>query len=155
MNAKEIEIAMDREASKLGCFVVDVEISRDNDVTVTIEKDEGVVTMDDCVALSNAFEGIFDRNVEDYSLTVTSAGLDQPFKTLRQYLKAVGTEVEARLKGGRKIIGTLTAADEGSVTIRYMAPETVEGKKKKVMTEHEDTFAMGEVNTVIPHIDFE
>jgi hypothetical protein len=42
-------------------------------------------------AINDAFVAIFDRDVEDYSLTVTSAGLDQPFSVLKQYLKAIGT----------------------------------------------------------------
>ena len=111
--------------------------------------------MEDCVAIDKAFHEIWDQDAEDYALTVTSAGLDQPFKVLKQYLKAVGTQVEVRLKGGRKFTAELVAATEDNITLRYTARETVEGSKKKVLVEHTDTVAMDQVNSVTPHITFE
>ena len=73
---------------------------------------------------------------------------------LRQYLKAIGSEVEVKLKGGRKLLGTLLSADEESIALKYSALEAVEGKKKKVRVEHEETFPLSEVNAVLPHISF-
>lgn len=143
------------ETEKRGCFIVSVEVSADNDVTVTVEKDAGDMELSDCEALDAAFHAIWSQDEEDYSLTVTSAGLDQPFKVLRQYRKAVGTQVEAQLKGGRKLTGTLVDADGESVTIKHMTMDKVEGAKKKVRTEHTDKFLMSEVNSVRPHISFD
>jgi len=155
MDVKEIEKIMEPEAASRGCFIVGVDISDDNDITLTIESEEGTVTMDDCVALNNAFEAAFDRIAEDYSLTVTSAGLDQPFRILKQFLKAVGTTVEVKFKGGKKLTGELTGADETSISLRHKVREVVEGKKRKELVEHEDTFSMTEVNSVMPYIDFD
>ena len=67
-----------------GCFITDVKVSADNDVVIAIESEEGIVEMEDCVAVNNRFQDIFSRDEEDYSLTVTSAGLDQPFRILKQ-----------------------------------------------------------------------
>jgi ribosome maturation factor RimP len=100
------------------------------------------------------FESKFDREKEDYSLTVSSAGLDQPFKVLKQYLKAVGSKVEVSLKGGKKMIATLAEADQDSITLTYSVKEAVEGKKKKEFVEHNDRFTMDQVNAVKPFIDF-
>lgn len=154
MNVSEIIDAVGSEIVARGCYIVDVTVSKDNDVEITIESEEGTVELDDCVAISRYFELNFDREKEDYSLTVTSAGLDQPFKVLKQYLKAVGTKVEVMLKGGRKMIATLSAADEESITLNYTAKEAVEGKKKKELVEHHDRFTMDQVNSVRPHIEF-
>lgn len=137
-----------------GCFLVEVTISADNDIVVAIESMEGSVDMDDCVAVNDAVLDAFDRDVEDYALTVTSAGLDQPFKVLRQFQKAVGSRVEVLVKGGRKLVAELKAADEGSVTLAYEAMEAVEGKKKKVKVAREETLAMSEVNSVKYFIEF-
>ena len=145
---------MEGPVSGRGCFIVDVRVSRDNDVELTVESTAGVVDMDDCVALSEAFQAIFDRDVEDYSLTVSSAGLDRPFKVFRQFVKAVGTKVDVKFKGGRRLVATLSAATEDSVTLQYTALEAVEGKKKKEKVEHEDTFPLAEVNSVTPYVDF-
>ena len=154
MNVSEIKDAISNEIVARGCYLVDVTVSKDNEIEVIIESEEGRIELDDCVAISRYFETCFDREKEDYELTVTSAGLDLPFKVLKQYIKAVGTKVEVQLKGGKKLIATLTAADEESITLSYTAKEAVEGKKKKELVEHVDRFTMDQVNAVRPYIEF-
>ena len=154
MNVSIIIDAINDEIVARGCFIVDVFVSKDNDIVITVEKEEGIIELDDCVSLSRFFETKFDREVEDYSLTVSSAGLDQPFKVFRQFLKAVGTKVEVALKGGKKIVAVLEAADQDSITLKYVAKEAVEGKKKKELVEHLDRFTMDQVNAVKPFIEF-
>ena len=154
MNASVIIDAINDEIVARGCFIVDISVSKDNDIILTIEKEEGTIELEDCVSLSRYFETKFDREAEDYSLTVSSAGLDQPFKVYRQFLKAVGTKVEVLLKGGKKMVAVLEAADEESVTLKYVAKEAVEGKKKKEIVEHVDRFEMDQVNAVRPYIEF-
>lgn len=154
MNVSEIKDAISNEIVARGCYLVDVTVSKDNEIEVIIESEEGRIELDDCVAISRHFETCFDREKEDYELTVTSAGLDLPFKVLKQYLKAVGSKVEVQLKGGKKLIATLTAADEESITLSYTAKEAVEGKKKKELVEHNDRFTMDQVNSVRPYIEF-
>jgi ribosome maturation factor RimP len=154
MKISEIIDAIDSEIVARGLYIIEVTVSKDNDVEVTIESEEGKVELEDCVAISRFFETKFDRETEDYSLTVTSAGLDQPFKVLKQFVKAVGKKVEVQLKGGKKMVAQLVAADEDSITLKYSQKETVEGKKKKEIVEHEDRFTMDQVNTVRPFIEF-
>lgn len=154
MNVSEVKDALQSEIVARGCFLVEVSVSKDNDIVVTIESENGKIELDDCVALSRFFETQFDREKEDYSLTVTSAGLDQPFKVLKQFQKAVGTKVEVMLKGGKKMIAQLDAADEEGITLRYSVKEAVDGKKKKEIVEHVDRFAMDQVNAVKPFVEF-
>ena len=154
MNVSVIIDAINDEIVARGCFIVDVSVSKDNDITLTVESENGTIELDDCVSISRYFETKFDREVEDYSLTVSSAGLDQPFKVYRQFLKAVGTKVEVSLKGGKKMVAVLEAADEESITLKYSAKEAVEGKKKKEIVEHVDRFTMDQVNAVKPFIEF-
>ena len=154
MKKEEILSGIDEAVRSRGCFIVDVTVSKDNDVVLTIEKEAGDIDLEDCVNVNNAFLDAFDKDVEDYSLTVTSAGLDQPFKVLKQYEKAVGSSVEARLKGGKKIVGILTEANEDGICLRYSQKEAVVGKKRKEIVGHEDRIGFGEINSVIPHIVF-
>ena len=154
MNVTDIKDAINSEIVARGCYIVDVTVSKDNDIEITIESEEGIVELDDCVAISRAFEAMFDREKEDYSLTVTSAGLDQPFKVFKQFEKAVGKKVEVQLKGGKKMVAVLEAADQESITLKYSQKEAVEGKKKKELVEHEDRFTMDQVNAVRPFIEF-
>ncbi len=155
MNVKDIKDAIEAVIVAQGCFLVDAIVSKDNDILITIESEEGTVCLEDCEKINDVVLSTFDRDVEDYSLTVSSAGLDQPFKVLKQYLKAVGTQVEVSLKGGKKMVATLAAADENGITIRYSAKEAVEGSKKKVVVEHEENYPYAQVNGVRPYITFE
>ena len=154
MNVSDILDAIGGEIVARGCFIVDLTISKDNDIILTIESEEGKIELEDCVSLSRFFESRFDREVEDYSLTVSSAGLDQPFKVFKQFRKAVGTKVEVMIKGGRKMVAVLEDADEESITLKYTVKEAVEGKKKKEFVEHCDRFTMDQVNSVKPYIEF-
>ena len=154
MNISDIKDAIGEEIVARGFFLVDVTVSKENDIVVTVESESGIVELEDCVSLSRYFETRFDRETEDYSLTVSSAGLDQPFKVFRQFEKAVGSKVEVSLKGGKKLVATLAEADPESITLKYTAKEAVEGKKKKELVEHVDRFTMDQVNAVRPYISF-
>jgi len=154
MKISEIIDAIESEIVARGLYIIEVTVSKDNDVEVTIESEEGKVELEDCVAISRFFETKFDRETEDYSLTVTSAGLDQPFKVLKQFVKAMGKKVEVQLKGGKKMVAVLEAADEESITLKYSQKEAVEGKKKKEIVEHVDRFTMDQVNSVRPFVEF-
>ena len=154
MKVSDILDAIGGEIVARGCFIVDISVSKDNDIVLTIESENGKIELDDCVSLSRFFETKFDREVEDYSLTVSSAGLDQPFKVFRQYEKALGSKVEVSLKGGRKMVAVLEAADDESITLKYSSKEAVEGKKKKEIVEHVDRYTMNQVNSVRPFIEF-
>lgn len=157
MNAfeKEIRQKFSPVVEARGCFIVDVEADSDNNITVMIEAMDRCIDLEDCVVLDKAFHEIWNQDEKDYSLTMTSAGLDLPFLDIRQYIKAKGSMVETQLKGGRKFVAELTDVDEQGVTLKYKAKEAIEGKKKKVEVEHVDKFSFEEVNSVRPHITFE
>lgn len=154
MKKEEIIKAVEAAVAERGCFIVDVTVSAANDVEIVLEKEEGIVDWDDCAAIDKVVHEAFDQDAEDYALTVSSAGLDRPFKVFRQYLKAIGSKVDVKFRGGRRLVATLTAATEDTVTLQYTALEAVEGKKKKEKVEHEETCPLGEINSVTPYIDF-
>jgi ribosome maturation factor RimP len=68
----------------------------------------------------------------DFSLEVSSPGLDEPLKLLRQYQKNVGRSVEVVLKDGSKTEGKLIGVGENEITVEE---QTGKGKKM-VTTEH-------------------
>ena len=154
MTKEQIIQAVDAAVAERGCFLVEVSVSAVNDIEIIIEKEEGVVDWDDCAAIDRVMHEAFDQDVEDYSLTVSSAGLDQPFKVPAQFRKALGSQVEVLLKGGRKLAGILTDAGEEGITLRYTTRELPEGKKRKVTVEREEMFGFELVNSVTPKVEF-
>lgn len=108
-------------------FVVDVRVAPGNGIEVVVDSDTQV-GIDRCVALSRAIEASLDREQEDFELTVTSAGIGQPLRMLRQYRKLIGREVEVVLKEGGKLVATLTDATGEAITVEYQEKAAVEGK---------------------------
>ena len=78
MDRKEFENVVEKAALERGCSVVDIMFNDDDNVfEVTLDKDgDADVTLDDCEYVHRAVLSAFDRNVEDYALTVGSAGID-------------------------------------------------------------------------------
>ncbi|MDR1743539.1 MAG: ribosome assembly cofactor RimP [Dysgonamonadaceae bacterium] len=125
-------------------YIVDVSINSDNVITVEIDNDNGV-NIDDCVALSRYMETKLDRDAEDFELTVTSVGLTSPFKTLRQYKKYEGKEVELLTKKGLKLSGILKTSDEDGCTITVVKKVKPEGAKRKTEVQEDMRFAYEEL----------
>ncbi|MBQ9201135.1 MAG: ribosome assembly cofactor RimP [Bacteroidales bacterium] len=123
-----------------GFFPVDVTVGQDNLICVEIEADRGSVQIDDCADLSRYIEEHLDRDKEDYSLEVSSAGIGQPFKVHRQFLKHVGKDVDVCLKDGRKLTGILSRAGEEDFSVTVPRKVRPEGAKRPVMKEIDEIY---------------
>jgi ribosome maturation factor RimP len=134
-------------------FIVEVEVSPANQISVLIDSEKGI-SIDDCVTISRQIEGNLDREEEDFELQVSSAGLGQPFKVFRQYTKNIGREIEVVLKDGQKMEGILKAVQETSFELESSKKEKVEGKKKKELVTSIHTIAFDEAKTVKNIIKF-
>lgn len=113
-------------------FLVDVKVSRDNRIEVFIDGDEGV-KIQDCIDLSRNLESRFDREEEDFELSVLSWGLGEPLKLKRQYVKNIGQKVETVCVSGECIEGVLKEVGESGLSI-----EVTKGKGKKMTVETAD-----------------
>ena len=125
-------------------YLVDVLVAPGNVITVEIDNDNGV-NIDECVALSRHLESKLDRDAEDFELTVTSAGLTSPFKTVRQYKKYEGKEIETLTKKGEKLKGVLKTADENGFTLTVTKMVKPEGAKRKTEVQEDLTFAYDDI----------
>ena len=123
-------------------FLVEISISPSAQILVAVDSEQGV-DIDRCVALSRHIEGNLNREEEDFELTVASAGLSEPLKVYRQYVKNVGRDVAIVLTSGEKFIGTLLEVNPDGVQIEYeeIVKTEPKGKKKKVLTQKTITFA--------------
>lgn len=124
MIAKEeiIKVA-ESKIKELDGFVVDVKLNTANVITVFFDRLEGV-QIEHCQAISKYIEEHFDRDVEDYELTVCSAGLDNPFVVEEQYHKYNGKEVGVLLTNGKRKTGLIHSYKDNVLTLEV-------AKKKK------------------------
>ncbi|MCH5236512.1 MAG: ribosome assembly cofactor RimP [Muribaculaceae bacterium] len=125
-------------------FLVDLKVSNDNNIEVEIDSDNPL-SIDECEALSRLIESEFDRDKEDYTLEVGSAGLTSPLKVPRQFRKYIGREIETVTNDGRKLSGLLKSADDNGFTVTVREKIKKEGMKRPVMEEVDYSFSYGEV----------
>ena len=109
------------KAKELEGYIVDVTVSSSNDIVVYFDRKEGV-KIGQCVSISKYINENFDREIEDYALTVCSPGLSNPFKVKDQYINNQGKEVIVKKNDGKRISGILK---------KYDKQLTLEVKKKK------------------------
>lgn len=107
---EEIEKIASVKAQELDGYIVDVTISSANDIVVYFDKIGGV-QIEECVSISKSINDYFDRDIEDYALTVCSPGLTNPFKIKEQYEINKGREVIVKKSDGKKISGTIVSSD--------------------------------------------
>lgn len=77
MDREQFQSVVLDAAAQRGCSVVEIDFNDDDNVfEVVISKESGEVDLEDCEHVHRAVLTAFDRNVEDYALTVSSAGMD-------------------------------------------------------------------------------
>ena len=128
IDTKKIIEAAERNLQGTDMYVVGCTCTPGNDIELLIDSDTSVA-IDACVRLSRSIEEELDRDEEDFSLTVASAGIGSELKCLRQYRKLVGSTVEVLLTSGIKVLAKLDAADDQGITLSYEEKQAVEGKK--------------------------
>jgi ribosome maturation factor RimP len=78
-------------------------------------------------------------------LTVSSPGLEEPFKHLLQYKKRIGSQVAVITKDGLKFVGKLNSVDENGIVIEQKGKEKVEGKKARQVVIHNVTLTFNQI----------
>jgi ribosome maturation factor RimP len=147
INESTIRGWIDEHFAGSDLFLVDLFIKPGNRIRIFIDSDTSVL-IEHCIGLSKYIESQLDRDVEDFELNVSSSGLDQPYKLSRQYIKNIGRDVSVSLNDGRKVDGTLTAADEQGFEILEKV------KEKKNITEVKHRFSFTEIKETKEIIKF-
>jgi ribosome maturation factor RimP len=110
-------------------FVVEVKIKPTHNIKIYLDGDQGI-TIEKCIAINRALykkiEELAMYPEGEFSLEVSSPGLDEPLKMHRQYVKNVQRPVEVLLLDGVKIEGKMTEVTEDGIIV-----EETRGKNKK------------------------
>ena len=113
-------------------FLVSVRIKPTNNIKVFLDADSGL-SIDKCVKVNRQMYRTIEENAwypdGNFSLEVSSAGIEEPLKMLRQYKKNIGRNVEVILNDDSTFEGKLLEANENLVQL-----ELIEGKNKKAVT---------------------
>ena len=117
-------------------FLVDLSINEANKISINLDGDQGV-NLQDCIDISRTIENNLDREEQDFSLEVASAGVSSPLKFVRQYKKNIGRTL--RVKTSSSSAAKLVAADEEKISLEWQAREPKKiGKGKETVQKKVD-----------------
>ncbi|GGH44633.1 hypothetical protein IA57_03280 [Mangrovimonas yunxiaonensis] len=102
-------------------FLIELSVGDDYGVKVVIDGDKGV-TVEDCIFVSRAIEHNLDREAQDFSLVVTSAGAASPLVIPRQFKKNIGRVLNVKTADSA-VEGSLVAATDQAITLAWKARE--------------------------------
>ena len=111
-------------------FLISLKIDESNNINEIIDGDEGV-SVNDCIAVSRKIEHNLDREEEDFSLEVASAGVSAPLELPRQFKKNIGRQLSV-VTANEKIEGELVAVEEDKILLEWKAREPKPVGKGKV-----------------------
>src|SRR6186713_415516 len=137
MNSENQVITVENKLNELlselpGYFLVETSVRPTNNIKVFVDADQGAA-IDQLSKINRALYKWVEENLfpnGDFSIEVSSPGLDEALKLDRQYLKNIGRMVDIVLKNGLKKEGKLTNVSENEIVIEE---ETGKGKKKEVI----------------------
>lgn len=114
-------------------FVVEIKIKPTNNIKFFLDGDQGV-PIEKLIKFNRALYPLLETSglfpADDFSLEVSSPGLDEPLKMHRQYTKNIGRKVEVTFLDGIAKEGTLLAVREDQIDLE----ELVGKKKEKQLT---------------------
>jgi len=114
-------------------FLVDIKVKPTNNIKIYLDADSGL-GIEKCIKINRALYRQMEEMAiypeGDFSLEVSSPGIDEPLKLHRQYVKNIGRFVELTMNDDSKKEGKLLEANEDSLVIEF-----TEGKGKKAVTQ--------------------
>ena len=132
ITVEKIEGLVREKIADSDLFLVNIKVGSGNQIVVLVDSYSGIL-IEDCIGISKHVEGNLDRELEDFEIEVSSAGLDSPFLVQEQYKKALGKEVKVITEEGKKVEGVLAEVNERSILLKYEEKQRIEGRKKKVI----------------------
>lgn len=109
-------------------FLVEIDLKKGDHLEVYIDSYEKF-SHSDCIRVTRALQEEFGTLLDTYHITVSSAGLDRPFRTEQQYHKNIGREVKVVTLDGRTLNGILEGVLENGIRLKPLV-STIQGKKE-------------------------
>ena len=112
-------------------FLVEIRIKSINNIKIYLDADNGL-GIEKCIKINRALYKIMEEMgiypEGDFSLEVSSPGVEEPLKLIRQYYKNIGRNVEVIRNDNQRLEGKLATVNEKTIEI-----ETTEGRGKKAV----------------------
>ena len=124
-------------------YLIELSISVNNKVQVVVDGDNGV-SLSETMRISRAINDNFDREVEDFSLEVSTPDIAHPLKVKRQYIKNLNRILKVKTEE-EELEGTLVTADEDKIVLQWKVREPKPVGKGKVTVDKTATLEYIEI----------
>ena len=102
-------------------FLIDFTVSTAGDIEVVVDGDKGV-SLDECIRISRHIEHNLDREIDDFSLKVTSPDITKPLVNNRQYKKNIGRVLKVQTVN-ESFEGLLIDVENDKIVLEWKARE--------------------------------
>lgn len=138
------ELLDDSLQKRKDLFLIDFEILEGNKIRIVIDGDNGVL-VEDCMFVSRAIEHNLDRETEDFSLEVSSAGATTPLANKRQYKKHIGRILKIATLDKEKYEAVLIAANNDFISLEWKVREPKPVGKGKITVKKNISISFEEI----------
>ena len=135
------KLLQDCLSERTDLFLIDFSVQDSNTIKVIIDGDNGVL-VEDCMYVSRAIEHNLDREEEDFSLEVASAGATSPLVHERQFVKNIGRTLEVKTADNEKFEGVISEVVDETIVLKWKAREPKPIGKGKVTVQKEANIAL-------------
>lgn len=139
-------------SEKESLFLIDLTVTDAFKVIITLDDDNGVV-LQDCIDISRVIESNLDREEQDFSLEVASAGVSSPLKHIRQYKKNIGRTLIVKTET-ENIEAELVEANDDFVILSWKAREPKKIGKGKETVQKTLEIPYGDIKEAIVTVTF-
>ncbi|NJO87163.1 MAG: ribosome maturation factor RimP [Lewinella sp.] len=139
------------------CFLVDLELHK-RKIAVFVDSDERM-DFEKCRQISryleNEYLDVAQPLGEEYTLEVSSPGVDRPLRFFRQYAKNIGRNLEVSTTEGTVYTGELLSVTPAEITMAAIIdPEAKPRHKGAALPTYEVTIAHAAIQQSIVKISF-
>lgn len=124
-------------------FLIALTVDDKNHISVIVDGDNGV-SVNDCIAISRKIEHNLDREEEDFSLDVASAGASNPLELPRQYKKNIGRKL-AVTTSEEKLEGKLMKVEDEKIYLQWKTREPKPIGKGKITVTKDAVLPLEEI----------
>ncbi len=134
INKQGIERLVEEKLAGTDKFLVEITVNKLNKINIWVDGDNGV-TISDCVNISRHIESALDRDKEDFSLEVSSYGLDQPLKLQRQYKNHLGKQLQIVDVKNQIFKGKLIEFDDKNIKLEIeLTKKQIKENREKIIS---------------------
>jgi len=137
MKEKIVDLLAKALAENQALFLVHLSISPTRKISIIIDGDNGL-PISECSRISRFISSELDKDELDYSIQVSSPGIDSPLQNLRQYKKNKNRKLQVTTEDNEIFEGTLTEVSDEKIVLAQHAQISTKAKSGQAVEKRQE-----------------